>query len=225
MTTPDSPSDADVVAALRTAAHHRISTAVAHGTLTPIGAAEHRAFADESRSVDALTRLIAGIRLPEGAVVALTPVPSQETVAWIDGAELPPEPTRQEIVAMLGSEERSGAWIVPDELDLQVTMGSIELDLRDAIVAGGVLDVDYAVSFGSLEIIVPPGVQVWADNDTHFGSFEHKRARNAEPTGDGFLLRLRGTNWFGTVEVKEKALPSGESVWRRMSRWLGRGSG
>lgn len=221
---PPAADDADALRTAREVALARIAAAEAHGYLTPIGAAEHRAFAEEATSEAVLTRLVAGLRLPEHLALVLPPsravAPASDEVPAVP----PPEPTFRRISSVLGSEERKGRWLVPDQLDLHCLLGSIVLDLRGALVEGDTLDIEYAVTLGSIEIIVPPGVEVWAQNDTVLGTFEHKRKPKLPQDGEGFRIQLRGVNWMGSVEVLERAMPGTEpGAFAKARRWLGGG--
>lgn len=230
MTNPQSdvPAAGDDGAALHTArevALARIAAAEAHGYLTPIGAAEHRAFAEEATSAEVLTRLVAGLRLPEHLALVLPPSSAVQPLSDEVPAVVPAAPTFQRISSVLGSEERKGTWLVPDQLDLHCVLGSIELDLRGAMVHGDTLDIEYSVTLGSIVLVVPPGVEVWAESDTVLGTFEHKKKPKAPQDGAGFRIQLRGVNWFGSIEILERAMPGAEGpgAMARARRWLAGG--
>lgn len=59
----------------------------------------------------------------------------------------------------LGSCERRGAWAVPSRIDARVTLGSIQLDLREAEL-GADTTIVVNLLLGSLEILVPRDVEV-----------------------------------------------------------------
>ncbi len=85
--------------------------------------------------------------------------------------------------AVFGSTERRGAWTVPEHLDVRVAFGSAELDLREAVLAPGTTTtIEVAVSFGSLEITVPPELPLEVNVSTVAGSVEDmRRAAQGEP--------------------------------------------
>lgn len=208
---------------VRTRALVLIDSAQAEGLLTPVNAFEHRAFVTEARSADAIERLVAGLRLPDDLpLVQASVLPVTEEVPLVDAVPMRTGEgrTAMRVAAILASEERKGFWTVPDTMEIEVMLGSVELDLRGAYVTSDVLEIDYSIVLGSLTIIVPPGVEVTADNETWLGSFEHKAKRNAEPVGEGFLLKLVGVNRFGSVEIVEKLMPTGDGALKSVTRWL-----
>src|SRR5262249_42699311 len=69
----------------------------------------------------------------------------------------------REISVKFGSVERRGPWVVPDELDVRVSFGNCELDLREATLRPGVTTIRVRCRAGNVEIIVPEGLAVEAN--------------------------------------------------------------
>src|SRR5688500_15341012 len=86
---------------------------------------------------------------------------------------------------LLGSCERRGAWIVPARIDAHATLGSIQLDLRDAEL-GPDTTIDAHVVLGSLEILVPRDVLVEIDVDSFAASVD---AQPRTPNSDWHSAR------------------------------------
>jgi hypothetical protein len=63
-----------------------------------------------------------------------------------------------------GSARRDGPWIVPQRMEVDVTSGSVHLDLTKAIITAPVLTIDADVRSGSLVIVTRPGIEVDADD-------------------------------------------------------------
>lgn len=119
-----------------------------------------------------------------------------------------------EVRAVFGSAERRGTWTVPSKLDVHVSFGSAELDLRDAILGPGLTTIDVNVHFGSVEVTVPPDLPMEVNVSTIAGSVED--ARRAQPAPkvlddgpyrtaaatDAPRVRLVGTTKFGSCEVR-----------------------
>ena len=106
-----------------------------------------------------------------------------------------------EMNVLLGSSERRGTWRVPSHIDARITLGSLELDLRDAEL-GPSTTIDARVTFGSLEILVPADVGVDIDVDSLAASVENV------PRDEGVLglpparrLRVIGKLRFASCEV------------------------
>jgi len=59
-----------------------------------------------------------------------------------------------------GALERAGAWQVPERMQVRVLFGSAVLDLREAVLPAGDVEIAVKVVFSSLEIIVQPGWQI-----------------------------------------------------------------
>jgi signal transduction histidine kinase len=114
------------------------------------------------------------------------------------------------ISAMFGSVERAGPWNVPPELDVKVRCGSVELDLRDAVLSPGQTIIRVDIKLGSLELIVPPDLAVDVAVKSFASNVEEKRAL-AAPSPDPGSPRVRvvGKVRGGNCEVF--ALARGET--------------
>ena len=139
---------------------------------------------------------------------------------------------RERLRAVLSGVERRGPWTVPRHLDVRVALGSAELDLRQAVLHPGVSTIDVAVSFGSLELIVPPHLGVDVQVETFAGSVEHEAPLAPlleDPTRP--IVRVVGRVRFGSCEVvtllpgetRADCAPHGEGAHtrrgRRHARW------
>jgi hypothetical protein len=63
-----------------------------------------------------------------------------------------------------GSAKRDGQWVVPRQLEVRVTSGSVRLDLSEAVITQPTLHLDVGVRSGSLVVVTRPGVVVDADD-------------------------------------------------------------
>jgi hypothetical protein len=80
-----------------------------------------------------------------------------------------------------GSARRYGPWVVPQRMEVEVTSGSVHLDLTKAIITGPVLTIDADVRSGSLVIVTRPGIEVDADDVTvRSGSVRVRTPRGPE---------------------------------------------
>ena len=64
------------------------------------------------------------------------------------------------VVGIMGSARRTGRWRVGHQLHAVSLMGDCKIDLREAIIDASVITVDALAIMGSVEVIVPPGVEV-----------------------------------------------------------------
>ncbi|WAS95176.1 DUF1707 SHOCT-like domain-containing protein [Nannocystis punicea] len=154
------------------------------------------------------------------------------TVAEIDAltADLRPAPTAalvpaeaalavpatsSRLRALFSSIDRTGAWHVAQRTHVRVVFGNATLDLRQAVLPGGPIELDLHVVFGNLDLIIPPGWQLDNDCGAILGSVE--QLSGPPPPGKaGQILRLRGRVIFGSLTIHER-LP-GESAWTARKR-------
>ena len=114
---------------------------------------------------------------------------------------------RKGVVSVLGSARRAGSWTLPRQLRVVATLGSTELDLRQATFSEGTTDIELFALFGSVQVTVPPGVRVECDVDTLAASAEVEGAGGGPGAApDSPVVRLRGTAVFASVEVRVRAV-------------------
>lgn len=106
-------------------------------------------------------------------------------------------------VAVMGSVERKSRWRVAGETTAVAVMGSVELDLRKAEVEGSVVEITAFALMGSVEIVVPEGVDVELTGFALMGSNEERIADTPALQGAP-LVRMRAYSLMGSVEVRSK---------------------
>jgi hypothetical protein len=144
---------------------------------------------------------------------ALRPVGSTALVPAA-ATGLAPAEGSQRIAVVFSSVERVGAWTAAGRIRMPVVFGSAVIDLRQASVPAGVVELAVTVVFGSLEILVPPG---WRVENECGAVLADVSCRVGEATAaDGRVLRIRGRVVFGSLAVEER-LPgeSGSEARRR----------
>jgi hypothetical protein len=162
---------------------------------------------------DRVAKLHSATTLPEiEALVADLPAPAtpaKSTALVPLSVEPSLSPTKKRFRAWFGSVERSGAWVVPDELAVSAVFGNTVIDFREARFSAQRIVLHANVVFGNLEIIVPPQLAVEADGSSIFGSIEsHGGGAVADPERP--LRHITGTVVFGNIEITTR-LP-GESA-------------
>ena len=78
-------------------------------------------------------------------------------------AHVPVDPdgrARRWFVAVMGDSKRRGKWRIDKPLGAVAVMGNVVLDLREAEVRTGVVDIVATAVMGDVKIIVPDGVDV-----------------------------------------------------------------
>lgn len=111
-------------------------------------------------------------------------------------------PTRWSVAAM-GSVERKSRWRVPPQTTAVAVMGSVVLDLRKAEITSAEVEITAVTVMGSIEIIVPEGVEVDLTGFAVMGSKEEK-VTDAPPLPGAPLVRVRAFALMGSVEVLSK---------------------
>lgn len=119
--------------------------------------------------------------------------------------------------SVFGDVRRSGPWRVPESSRFSSLFGDVELDLREAIVAHGRIEIDAGTVFGDVTLLVPEGVVVEVRTKTFFGDSRQKAGLTGPPGAP--VVVLTGGTWFGDVRVKSQRLRE------RLMAGLGRASG
>ncbi|HEY2065639.1 MAG TPA: DUF1707 domain-containing protein [Gemmatimonadaceae bacterium] len=107
------------------------------------------------------------------------------------------------ISAMLGNVEQSIGGTVPPLLHVRAILGNVEVDLSRARFAPGVTEIYVRAFMGSVEITLPPGVDVENHGSSFLGNFEHHAAmgRAVGPAGGVCVVRLTGRASLSSVEI------------------------
>jgi len=136
---------------------------------------------------------------------------------------LPPALVRRSgtVLAMLGGVERRGTWTVPRVLNVVAFMGGTMLDLREARLPPGPIELRVVAIMGGVEIIVPPHLAVESEGAAIMGGFEHVERAPQAPDPDAPVLRISGIALMGGVSI-EMRLPgeSSRDAKRRRKREL-----
>ena len=171
----------------------RLKQACVEGRLTLDEFGERTALAVRARTrseLEALTR-----DLPEGAAPAagLTTT-STATLS---------RPAVSRTLAILSSADRTGAWRIGEQCRAIAVMGSCKLDLRRAAISAAVTTIDVRVVMGSVNVIVPEGVEVDLDATTIMGSRTVK-LKGPPPAPGAPVIVIRGLVVMGDVTVRDR---------------------
>jgi hypothetical protein len=113
------------------------------------------------------------------------------------------------ILSIMGGSARGGHWSVPRVLNVVSMMGGTRLDLREARMPAGVVEVRVMAVMGGVEIIVPPHLAVEASGSAIMGGFEHVERAPLQPDPGSSLLRVTGLVMMGGVHIEMRL--AGES--------------
>ncbi|MFC4565139.1 DUF1707 domain-containing protein [Nocardiopsis mangrovi] len=110
---------------------------------------------------------------------------------------------RENIVAVFGSAERTGRWLVEPRTNASVLCGGVTLDFREAVLTQREVTVQCAVIFGGVDITVPYGVRV-VNNTTAIMGGTSMHGTDSVTDLNAPTIRLTGTCMFGGIDVKAK---------------------
>jgi hypothetical protein len=118
------------------------------------------------------------------------------------------------VSVFFGRTRRDGRWVVPVKLPLLALFGTVELDLREAVLQRRHIVVDSLVLGGRVRLLVPEGVRVDVTGRTILTT----RDVRARPVDEGPTIELGGTMIFGSVRVRAPRLPLRARVRNRLTR-------
>lgn len=154
--------------------------------------------AHQAGATEALDAVVGDLAPESGpsAAAAAQPTPAAPTAL----AVVQREASRRDVV-IFGSTERRGAWTPGAHQRALTVFGSLELDFTQALLPPGVTEIEVKVVFGSIEIFVPPHVEVDCEGVAILANFESVERASAERDPQAPRLRVRGFAVFGNVEV------------------------
>jgi hypothetical protein len=118
------------------------------------------------------------------------------------------------VVGVMGSARRKGRWRVGHELHAVSIMGDCKIDLREAVIDAPVITIDALAMLGTVEVIVPEGVQVDFEGIAIMGS-KQSHMSDAPIRHGAPLVRVTGLALMGTIKVRNQPSLT-ELVWKRL---------
>lgn len=123
-------------------------------------------------------------------------------------------------IAVLSETKRTGSWIVQNGHSAFALMGSVVLDLREALFERAEVVINASSVMGEVQIIVGAGTSVVVEGVGVMGEFTEQRPKvpfDAEQGGP--VVRVRGLALMGSVTVQRRGRP-GEGIRKRIG-WSG----
>ena len=111
-------------------------------------------------------------------------------------------------VAVLGSAHRSGFWRLTEASQVIAVLGSCRIDLRSARISAAVTTLDVAAVLGSVDVIVPAGVEVDLEVMAFLGSRD-LRVAAAPPAPGAPVVRITGFVLLGSLNVRDATASPG----------------
>lgn len=100
-----------------------------------------------------------------------------------------------------GRIKRQGAWLLPARLSLEVTSGSVLLNLGEAVMQHPVVMIEVSLNSGSIKLLVPDGVTADVDRVATRTGWVRSTVPSV-PTGNGVHLVLSGSVGSGVVRIR-----------------------
>jgi hypothetical protein len=148
--------------------------------------------AHRADSPDDLAALMADLTVAKSSHAVAAPAPVQDA------------PEQSDITAIFGGTRRDGSWTLARRLRVSAVFGGVVIDLRQARLPAGTLEMHVNATFGGVQIIVPPTLAVEVNGSAIFGGFDHlDRAPTAEDPSRP-VLRIHGRAIFGGVSVETR---------------------
>jgi hypothetical protein len=102
--------------------------------------------------------------------------------------------------ALVASISRTGRWRLAPRSRFSAVLGSITLDLREAVLPGPEVQLEVRSILGSVTVLVPDGVEVQLSGGAAL-SGEDLRIRGTPPAGAP-LIRIRHSGLLGSISVR-----------------------
>lgn len=128
------------------------------------------------------------------------------------------ERERGGVLALLSGQSRRGLWEVPRHLRVLAVFGSVELDLREALIPGGEVEIEIQAYFGSVQVLLPPGVRVTLEGEALAGDYSLRSDPTVDLPPDAPHIRLTGGAHFASVECEARYAGEGKRAARRRIR-------
>jgi hypothetical protein len=158
------------------------------GRLTVEELADRAEGAHDARTLDELTA-ITGDLVPGGGLPTASVGPGE------------PGDAVEQHRATLSSLERRGRWRLARRSRFVALLGSVRLDLRQALMPGPEIEIEIKTVLGSAELLVPPGTDVRVSGGNTLGSCELHLGAEAPPPGAP-IVRVVVAGALGSVEVR-----------------------
>lgn len=104
------------------------------------------------------------------------------------------------VLAVFGSDKRSGRWVVPAELPVTAVCGEATLDLQEALLERSEVVVNVTAVCGQVTLVVPEGVDVRLSGPTLLGEKKSKVRSPRDPKAP--VVSVQCFVAFGEVTAK-----------------------
>ena len=174
-----------------------------------------------SEELDAVMRDLVDVRVAQPRPSAPAGMGAYAAPTGYDpmAARAPVAPRDGRVYAILSNAQRTGRWIVPGFLDVDVVMGDVMIDLREATLPMGDCEIAIFAFMGAAKVLVPPGVIVDEAVSSFMGTVRNDAADEMQQAAVAARIRLTGTAVMAEIGVRV-ALPGDAPgrAWRKAKR-------
>jgi len=106
------------------------------------------------------------------------------------------------ILSIMGELRRMGRWQVPQRLDVVSVMSDTKIDLTQAVMPSGIVEIDMRVVWAACKVVVPPGMRLINEVHAIMASVRSKADDIEAAPGAPFPPTIRLTGIALMAEVK-----------------------
>ena len=128
------------------------------------------------------------------------PVPARQATSPFTIDTRGQNPETDKMIAIFGGVNRTGRWRVRKNIQAFALFGGMDLDLRDAIFEGPVIEISGFWCFGGLDMKVPEGIEVLDQTAGIFGGTDVRDIGDPAPGAPSLVIK--GVALFGGVSVR-----------------------
>ncbi|MEU4210466.1 DUF1707 domain-containing protein [Streptomyces sp. NPDC026206] len=174
--------------------------AVAEGRLDLEEFGERLEAAYKARTHAELEPLVRDLPVPSGAVAPVPAAPAAGDAGW--AGRIGGRATSRGAIGVMGGFQRRGGWTVPRLFTAFVFWGGGEIDLREARFEDREVVVRCIAIMGGMQVIVPPGLDVYVGGVGIMGGFDDNATGPGTPGSP--TVRVTGLAFWGGVGVDRK---------------------
>lgn len=115
-------------------------------------------------------------------------------------------------IAVLSDHKRTGNWVIPKEMTVVSVLGDVNLDLCEATPSSLEIVINATLVLSDLKITVPPGVQVYSDNNAILSD---NKIESSAPLPGAPKVFIKGLSVLSDIKVKVNDPNTQETSWWR----------
>ena len=118
-------------------------------------------------------------------------------------------------LAIFASVKRRGVWSLARRFRIAAVMAEAKIDLREVRIGPGRSVIELFALWASIEIIVPPGIQVDVQDSALMADINWEGTENRHLAQDAPTVLVRGSVIMGSVNIKVRYLGESEREAKR----------